>query len=429
LGALAVLALLAGCGPDSKTPVKVMVLVYDNATKHYRPQTVELATPTDLVAMEGPVAKILGSAHLDQSEANLSSLPADATLQQVRDAIIVKPGSAVSVSYIEEDGVLIPADFHSLNIATTYYNFERAYEFFHTRIGNLTVESFGTPSVYYFPTFIEKTEPEKDNAAFDPPIGSFLILPFEKLQQVPLAINLGVIGHEYTHSVFNFRVFDQSPIPFPFYEWTSDLGLSTPGFNLLKSLDEGIADTFGTGITCSASFEVCDATYFSESLPVEYGEERRLDADPPHCLSNTLKESLSGLSADTFTDAGYHYEIGSVLSGALWTATRDEGAQEKLGGLAGARRAMFQTLYRALAGSTGRNGLRELILAARGDQTRFRLDSTAEVTGALDAIVQAAGEPALKAALCGAFLGRFKYSTDAIKSCAGASPIAGCSGS
>jgi hypothetical protein len=426
-GAVAALALLASCAPDSKLPVKMVVLVYDYAGR-YQPQTVELTTPTDLVALGGPVARIVGGASFDLSAKAMAGVPANATLQQVLKAATKDEGSAVRVSYLEKDGVLVPADFHSLNIATTYYNFERAFAFFQS-VGGLAVESFGTPTVYYFPTLVEKTEPEKDNAAFASLFSGFLILPFDQFQQVPLAINAGVIGHEYSHSVFNYRVFSKAVTPFPFFEWDNGDFEASPGLNLLRSIDEGIADTFGTGITCSKDLATCDATFFGESLPLDYAQERCLDGPPRcrlHCLTSSLTDKLAKLDATSFAESGYQYQVGSVLAGALWRAASDESVTAELTA-GGARRAMFTTLYKALAGGAGGSGgLRELAQAARTDQTRFRLDSSDGDRGVLDAIVASSVNATLKTALCRAFLDRFNLTASAIPSCAGQTGFTEC---
>ncbi len=416
--ALALFAIGAGCAPESKLPVEVMVLAFDYQTGRYQPKQVQLTTPTDLVALRGPVATLLGDAHFDESPDNLKDVPATAPAAEVRAAITKSAGSAVHVSYIESGGVLVPADFHSLNLVTSYYNFERAFGFFES-IGSLTVADFGTPDLYYFASFIEKTDPENDNAAFDPLLGGFVILPFEELQQVPLALNTGVIGHEYSHRVFNYRLFDKAPLPDPYYQWTEG-DAATPGYNLLRSLDEGIADVFGTGITCSKDFETCDPTFFGESLPLRYLEARRLDADPPHCLDEDLRLSMLN-SGQTFLNEGQIYRVGSVLSGALWRAASDPKVIASLGSKGAARRAMFETLYRAEAGgSDGQSGLRELVRRALSNQRLFRLDTDASAEGVLDAIVLSATDSSLKAALCSAFLDRFKYTVASIPACAGA---------
>jgi hypothetical protein len=436
-GAVAALALLVSCAPDPKAPVKVVVLVYDHAGR-YQPQTVELTTPTDLVALGGPVARIVGGASFDLSAKGLAGVPADATLQQVLKAATKDEGSTVRVSYLERDGVLVPADFHSLNIATTYYNFERAFSFFQS-VGGLAVESFGTPTVYYFPKLVEETDPEKDNAAFASLFFSFLILPFDQLQQVPLAINAGVIGHEYSHAVFNYRVFSKAALPFPYSEWNNGDFEASPGLNLLLSLDEGIADTFGTGITCSKDLATCDATFFGESLPLDHAQERCLEGPgcELHCLSqmarpptdsrDSLADVLANKDATRFANL-YKYQVGSVLAGALWRAASDRNVTAELTA-GGARRAMFTTLYKALAGGAdGSSGLRELVQAARTDQTRFRLDSSDGDQGVLDAIVASSVNATLKTALCRAFLDRFNLAASAIPSCAAQTAFTECLG-
>ncbi len=422
-GALAGLALLASCAPDAKTPVQVVVLVYDYHG-HYVPQTVELTTVTDLVAMQGSVARILGGASFDLSPTAMANVPVDATEQQILAAATKGEGSPVHVSYLEKDGALVPADFHSLNIVTTYYNFERAFQFFQ-RVGGLSAESFGARSVYYFPTFIEVTSPENDNAAFVPLLQGFVVLPFDQLQQVPLGINAGVIGHEFTHSVFNYRVFSKAALPFPYSEWGQSSS-GAPGLNLLRSIDEGLADTFGTGITCSTDLSTCDATFFGESLPIALADQRRLDA--VHCMTSALRTELASADATTFSTPGYQYLVGSVLSGALWRAANDSQVTTKLT-TGGARLALFRTLFKALAGGAdGNSGIRELIQNAAADETLFHLETSGGVQGVLDAIAASATDATLKATLCSAFLDRFQLTASDIPTCAGKTAFAQCQG-
>jgi len=409
----------AACAPNPPPPVDVVALVYNYETRVYEAQQVTLTTPTDITTMTGPVAKIYGGASfvVDDSDPALQAgcdiSPDDALL-----AIRKREGGPVSVAFIESQGVLVPADFHALNITTTYYNFERAYNFYN-RIATLKPELFGTPTVYYWASLVMNSKVIDDNAMFMGLVQGFLVLPFDKLQQVPLSINGGVVGHEYSHAVFNYRVMGSAPLPKTPCLWENSIG-ATPGANLLTSLDEGSADVFGYGVTCDDAFVTCNPEFLSASLPSDYNDARRLDK--PHCLDAGLWQMLKTKPYSDFINGcepyGCQYMLASVFSSAMWRAASDDKVKAELGA-GGAQKQMFQALWYAQGGGNGApSGLsswRDLITNASDDQLLFSLDSNATGTGSvLDAVIDGATSKNLKAALCSAFLDRFNTATNGI---------------
>lgn len=414
LRSVALAALFAACAPDSDAP-DVVVLAFNDTTRTYEPRKVKLETVTDVVTLEGQVAKITASA-----EFNLLALNGVCTAlelgdtETVRTAITRDEGARVHVSYIERDGELIPSDFHSLNLATTYYNFEQASKFFQ-RIGGLDPATFGTPEVFYFPKVSFLGGDLTDNAFFFPTINSFMVLPFVAIQQIPLSINIGVIGHEYSHAVFNHQVFNGKG---PVAEGTcSGLLFPTPALNLYKALDEGIADVFGTGVSCNADFSACSPNFIAQSLPESLAAPRRIDE--VQCMTQSHWTSLQTQDLNRFTgQEGTHYVIGTVFASSMWRAAEDPQVVAKLG-VGEARAQMFQTLYRALAGGGTGTGFRELAVGISNslNQTNFRLDSTDTVKGVLDVVVESATDPDLKHALCATFMDRFGLTHLQLKSC------------
>jgi len=405
-------ALLLGCAPETVAPVEVVVLVFNTTSNRYEPKTVQLKTVADLVEMRGSAAKIIG-----QSEFSISgedpALQAATTAEEAIEAIRKDKGDAVKVSYLENDGVLIPADFHSLNIATTYYNFEKVFDLY-KRVGDLTPEQYGTPTVYYFPEFFQEEQLVEDNAAFMPLLNSFFIYPFNELQQVPLSINAGVVGHEFSHGVFFRQMFGGqiNELGRIRSSWGETLAGGTPGLNLLDSLDEGTADLFGTAVTCDTQqLTNCVPTFFSHSMPNEYAMYRRLDT--PQCMTESLAKMLTDMGTD-FSADGHQYQVGSVFSSAMWKAS------EHLGGTAEARLQMYQVLYSVLGRGQGQLG--ELMYLSQQDQTQFSLASgSGSHKGVLDRILDAASnpkyDPKLKEALCSAFMDRFHLPRTAMRSC------------
>jgi hypothetical protein len=401
----------------------MVVLVYNPGVQRYEPRRVQIKTLNDAVALRGSAAVLLGEAKFAWESGDQALKKAQPDPDELRRAITEAPGEPVTASFLERDGALVPADFHSLNLATLYYNFERAADFF-SRIGGLEQAEMGTPQAYYFPEMDISGIGSADNAFFMPLLG-FLFLPFDALQKVPLAINGGVLGHEYSHAVFNLKVHDKETFPEADLEWNSPEPEATPGLNLLASIDEGIADLFGTGVTCSEDFSVCDPAFLALSLPSRMGTERQLDL--PHCMTPPLLEHLAELNYTDFSNAALEYEVGSVLASAMWRATSDGDLLQSISAepaAAFARSLMFQTLYKALGSSTSSIGLRALVASHLADQANFRLDSS-QSKGVLDTIVDAADDPILKAALCRSFLDRFGFTLDQLKSCPGSSTAYG----
>ncbi len=412
--ALAFSAALAGCGPSAENAPDVVVLAFNDVTRRYEPRSVKLETVTDLVALEGQAARLTGGAEFDL----LKLGPVCDALQlgdteTVKTAITLDEGTGVHVSYVERGEELIPSDFHSLNLATTYYNFEQASKFF-KKVGGLDPAKFGTPQVYYFPAVTLLGE-MKDNAFYFPTTNSFYVLPFEAFQQVPMSINIGIIGHEYSHAVFNHVVFDNTA-PVPDGSCTGIL-FPTPALNLYKSLDEGIADVFGTGISCSADFALCSPNFISQSLPEKLSAPRRIDE--VHCMTDNLWSALQTEDLNVFTgDQAKHYLVGTVFAASMWRAAEDPQVVGKLG--AGeARSQMFQALFKALNGGGSGIGMRQLAVGISNslNQLNFRLDSTDTAKGVLDVVVESAVDPDLKNALCASFMDRFGLTHQQLKSC------------
>ena len=281
-------------------------------------------------------------------------------------------------------------------------------------MGGLKQSDFGTPNVYYFgDVSFDGSTQAKDNAFFFSLVNGFLILPFDVLQQVPLSINLGVLGHEYTHRVFNYRVFDNALFPPVLLNWSSGFA-ETPGLNLLKSLDEGLADTFGTGVTCAADLSTCNPEFIGLSLPPPHPDARRLDK--PHCMTQALQTSMLSSTGGTFTGTASQYVVGTILGSSLWRAANDAAVVQKLT-VGEARKQLYQGLYRSLAGGGTGTGIRELVAAAVNDQSQFRLDTTPTTKGVLDVFVEGMTDPLLKSSVCSAFMDRFGYSLADLKSC------------
>ena len=329
IAATAALGLAAGCAPETSAPVKVSALVL-NSNGEYAPQDVELKTVSDIVSLNGLVADFRGGARivLDSQDQDLANAR---TPEAFVNALLKNEGHDVTASYINQDGVLWPADFHTWNMVTAYYNLERAFDYFQT-VGNIPAADFKKPvTTYYFPEFVladVDKDPLLDNALYFSVMESFLVLPFDQLQRAPLAINAGIIAHEYSHRVFNLKVYDGQPFPQALSLW-AEAG-SGPGANVLKSFDEGLADYHAFGTTCRAT-KGCDAKFFSTSFHDAPYDQIAKDRDlsrSDRCMTEALRAQLRNQSLSEFS--GKEYQVGTLLASALYQAGEGQGQREVL---------------------------------------------------------------------------------------------------
>jgi len=361
--AAALATLTVSCAPPTQTPMKVRALVL-SSNGEYAPTEVELKTITDIVAMEGTVLKVIGSAHIRMDSQDPEANAAQTDEAYLR-AVLKDTGRRVTASYnADTAGVLWPADFHTWNLVTTYYNLERAWEYF-TTIAEVKQADLPQTTAYYFPNFViadESDEPVKDNALFFSPVKGFLVLPFETIQKAPMALNASILTHEYAHLVFNRRVYAGRGVPDPIRYWSLDG--NTPGLNVMKSLDEGLADFHAYVASCQTSYG-CNPRVLSTSL--EGDLEANRDLTKNWCMSRELYTQLYGGNFNS-TFRGREYQVGTILASALYRASTT----------AADRQVLARAVVAAYSDSDPlKPGLAQLASASLDNQANFTLGKAA----------------------------------------------------
>ncbi|MBZ4417681.1 hypothetical protein [Myxococcus sp. RHSTA-1-4] len=395
IAATATLGLAAGCAPDTSAPVKVQALVL-SSNGEYVPQEVELKTVTDIVGLKGTVADLHGGARIvyDSQDQDLQTAT---TPEAFANALLKGAGHDVKASYIDQDGILWPADFHTWNMVTAYYNLERAFDYFQN-VGNIPAADFKDPvKTYYFPEFviadIDK-DPLVDNALYFSPMASFMVLPFDQLQRAPLAINAGIIAHEYSHRVFNLKAYNGAPFPEALSLWSSSS--PSPGANILKSLDEGLADFHAYGTTCR-SIKGCDTRFLGTSFEGEYAQiaANRDLAVTNRCMTAALRNQLLNQGLGEFS--GKEYEVGTLIASALYQAGENTGQREVL----------MRSVVAAYNDSSPQTpGLYQLAQQNLNDQSRFTL------AVAVGAIITHVTDLRLKEAVCNELMDHLQIPRD-----------------
>lgn len=369
---LAAALVATACGPNPPAPVRVMAIV-PVETGSYETREVQLTTIGNLTTLKGSVAELVGAGRIildpnDPIQRQGIEMFSD---EQRFDIIVKDKGVDVRGNFLERGGVQWPADFHTWNMVSTYWNFENAYLYFQDLLASQTPQQ--TPDelskmkVFYFPELrLNSDTPVTDNALYLPFIKAFAVAPFQKDQRIPLGMNMGVIGHETAHKVWVKRVFNDQGIPQAIGAWNGE------AFNLLKSLDEGLADFHGFGVTCR-SLPGCRPDILSVSIADQaYAKQRDVSRNDA-CLDEGLRSALKTFTGDQWIRARELY-----LYGNLWASTLYQ-AGSKAGGLPKVKALQVAVLAAYNDETANKTGLNQLINRNINNQMVFTPEAVGEV--------------------------------------------------
>jgi hypothetical protein len=326
---LTVVLALGACAPNPSAPVSVVAIV-QGKDGTYAPATVQLNTLSEIVPMKGSVANVIGNARIVLDPNDPALQQSGLTDLQVENILLKNRGQSVTASYDERNGVYWPADFHTWNIVTAYYNFEQAFDYYQ-QLGVFSGDSLGGNTLYYWASFtLTAISPaaQINNVIYYSPVQGFLILPFDQqLQLVPLAMNTGVLTHEYSHRIFNLAVYQGQLFPQPLGQWLGTGGPTTQ-INLLKAIDEGLADYHAYGQSCLTAFG-CNPRFLESSFGQSEADKRDM-SQPDKCMNTGLLSALCTLNVNDFTNQSMQYQVGTNLAAALYHAGEDTGEREVL---------------------------------------------------------------------------------------------------
>ncbi len=161
-------------------------------------------------------------------------------------------------------GIYIPVDSISQQMATLYYHIQNLSEFSRNiGIGH----NHQKPMKIGIETRISDSDVlDKNNAFYDGKSDAMLFVPFTS-NELPIAVNSGIIAHEYFHSLFYKIVFNQSENQKT--EVTTHKLQSLYNETYLRGINEGLADFWGWAYTN-------DVEFMSWSLS-SYSKDRQLN--------------------------------------------------------------------------------------------------------------------------------------------------------
>ncbi|MBL8934565.1 MAG: hypothetical protein JNM69_08420 [Archangium sp.] len=392
---LALCSVAVSCGPTPPLPVRVMAIV-PVETGSYETREVSIQTLSNLATLKGSVAELVGANRLtvDPNDPLQRGGIENLTDEQRYEVIVKDKGTDVRGNYLERSGVYWPADFHTWNMVTTYWNFENAYLYFQDLLASQqptkTPDELNKMKVMYWPELrINSETPITDNALYLSFVKAFAIAPFSKENKVPMAMNLGIVGHEVAHKVWGKRVYNDEGVPAPLRTWSGE------AFNLLKSLDEGLADFHGFGVSCRA-LSGCRPDILAPSIADQDYAHQRDVSRPDACMDEGLRSALKSFSQDQWVRGRELY-----LYGNLWAVTLYQ-AGSKTGGLQKVKSLQVALLAAYDDDKAGTPGLNQIINRNVNNPMAFTPEVVAE------AIASHIPDIPLRTAFCGEAIARLQ---------------------
>ncbi len=361
---LCAVALLAACEPDvpAMTNAKVMIIqAGTNGT--YDTKQVELTTPTSVVHLTGPLLTMVGGGFVEINEDELAVASSD---EQRAEILLKNKGNSVRANFIDKGGVLWPSDFHTWAMVSAYYNFEQAFLYYQRAYNGKPTTELKDFKVLYWGGFkISGGEDERDNAIYYSGFKGFLLAPGGSQQKVPIPMNLGIIGHEFAHLAFHKKVFSGVAFPKPLGSW------SLAPFNLLKSLDEGLADFHGYGVTCASAGKGagCKSNLLIDSFNDVEAVQQRNIVDPNRCMTMSLRASFNNFSQSQWVSGNQLYQLGNLFAVSLYLASTPDGKEE----------ALQKSLIEAYDDSTNNQGLKQFITDNLNTQSNFNMENVINI--------------------------------------------------
>src|SRR5437588_5645850 len=105
-------------------------------------------------------------------------------------------------------------------------------------------------------------------------------------------------------------VYEGELIPTPLGNANGQVG-AAPQVNLLKSIDEGLADYFAYGESSATVFG-STTRFIDDSYPLQ-GDARDM-SKPDKCITSGLVTAMCSLQSSDFVGQGLQYTIGTVFA-------------------------------------------------------------------------------------------------------------------
>jgi hypothetical protein len=313
LGALALTAACSSLAPGNVDgSVEMVVVTYDPIAAKYVLQSETVSTLKKLRTLEGDAATLeIGTRFNVDLVAIANANPS--TTAAFHELIVASAGKAPDFDYFFSEGVVQPADATALALATTYFNFESAQLLF-ARHGVALPAVRVAYDASLAGRLATQASPITDSLLTQPYLRAFSVPQSSSTKDLPPEMQIGVVGHQYAHAVFQSQVFAGEGLPWLEAKMATPQGKQfTAVDNLVRSIDEGLADYFGATLAEDAAFV--------RTAPGTPDADRRLDPPQPRCVPVDLSTKLAA-NRQTYNP----HVLGSVFAALFWdlAVSRDD---------------------------------------------------------------------------------------------------------
>ncbi len=329
--------LCGACSSSEDKPGLVKARLFTSTASGYKLETVSFKTLESADRLSSPLLEVRGKAILSVSEEIEEKISSDNP-----DKFYASRGGIVRTDYIMKDGVVYPKTFSDMANLAIFYNFELTYTFWTEKLG-LTAADFGRTTIYNNPTIkftsdkITGAVEPKFNASFVQGVRDFWFFKESSKAEIPIKMNLAVLAHEFTHSIFDIYFAEKNS---DFYAMkTKDQDDSntkttygTPYDNefLLSALNEGLADLFSWLVTGRASELGASIASMAQTRvpPVNFrlSSYQAVCGDSFYCLGSLLNSAFYELA--TAADGIEKVQLGKYVLSALKTFRLDWAAEK-----------------------------------------------------------------------------------------------------
>jgi hypothetical protein len=249
--------LASACAPLSG-PLEVEVLLPSAADPSaYQLAPVTLTTVTDLHRGRTERFDVRGGFNINAFDLVEALRDEALTLRELIARSREEKGHDPSPRLTRTDGVYVGEDFDSLQYLTLLYNFERAWDLAED-IGDESPATQERSIVGWYGTISHRGAlplpiQVADNAAYVTFFDGWLTYRVVRgVEGVPFAMNPGLVAHELHHRLFFRNVFGEEAYEV-WRDWVTQPAVTRSG-NLVRALDEGLADLFGFALSGDAAF-------------------------------------------------------------------------------------------------------------------------------------------------------------------------------
>jgi hypothetical protein len=288
-----VLFLMASCAPKSKltdvngdVQVKIPVSSQSGDSSEYQMSVVTLKSLSNLKEVAGFFAKFFFAPGLNQNQL---------------------VGDSPQARFVRtKDNVYLPVDSLSQQMATLYYHIQNLAEF-SEKIGATGINS-GPLKIGIETRVSDSDVLTKNNAFYDGQSDAMLFVPYSSTE-LPIAVNSGIIAHEYFHSLFYkiiLKNFTEAAKPD-----TKNKIQKTYNETYLRGINEGIADFWGWLYTNDDDFIRWSLSAYSKNRKLVLSEQAIGKFQTAEIILAKSEEAVLSSAQPSNYLSDYIYQVGT----------------------------------------------------------------------------------------------------------------------